>query len=216
MLKRTQKIRRYYHVTIPVALFCFWTVSTLHGFVAYGLVKPSTYVVPTLVALAVGTLVGYLFTLRKALQVTSEQFRAIADQAQEFVYLRRVDGVYDYVSPSCTEITGYSVDDFYRRPSLMDQLIYPEDLPLWQNHVHSVNEGGANDSFDIRLRTIDGRIKWINHICMPIYDEQGKQTGVRSTNLDITARKEGEDKLRQASTIFMHVSEGVVITDAEV
>ncbi|MCW8920641.1 MAG: PAS domain-containing protein, partial [Sedimenticola sp.] len=145
MLKRTQKIRRYYHVTIPVALFCFWTVSTLHGFVAYGLVKPSTYVVPTLVALAVGTLVGYLFTLRKALQVTSEQFRAIADQAQEFVYLRRVDGVYDYVSPSCTEITGYSVDDFYRRPSLMDQLIYPEDLPLWQNHVHSVNEGGAND-----------------------------------------------------------------------
>jgi diguanylate cyclase (GGDEF)-like protein/PAS domain S-box-containing protein len=51
---------------------------------------------------------------------------------------------------------------------------------------------------------------------MPIYDEHGKQTGVRSTNLDITARKEGEDKLRQASTIFMHVTEGVVITDAEV
>lgn len=216
MLKRVQKAHRYYHITIPVALLCFWTVSTLHGFIAYGLVKPSSYVVPTLVALAVGTLVGYLFTLRKALQVTSEQFRAIADQALEFVYLRRLDGVYDYVSPSCAEITGYSVNAFYDRPNLMDELIYPEDLPLWKNHVHSMNQGGANDSFDIRLRTIDGHIKWVNHICMPIYDEQGKQTGVRSTNLDITARKEGEDKLRQAATIFMHVTEGVIITDAEV
>lgn len=216
MLKRAQQTRRYYHITIPAALFCFWTVSTLHGFIAYGLVKPSSYIVPTLVALAVGSLIGYLFTLRRALQVTSEQFRAIADQAQEFIYLRRVNGIYDYVSPSCAEITGYFVDDFYDRPNLMDQLIYPDDLPLWKNHVHSINKGGGNDSFDIRLRKKDGRIKWISHICMPIYDEQGKQTGVRSTNLDITARKEGEEKLRQASTIFMHVTEGVIITDAEV
>ncbi|MCW8944310.1 MAG: EAL domain-containing protein [Sedimenticola sp.] len=163
-----------------------------------------------------GVLIGYLFTLRSAYQTTSEQFRAIADQAQEFIYLRQLDGQYEYVSPSCAVITGRTAEEFYNHPNLMDQLIHPDDLARWNSHVHRINERGENESFDLRLRSVDGRIKWISHICMPIYDEKGRQTGVRSTNLDITDRKEDEDKLRQASAIFMHVTEGVVITDANV
>lgn len=216
MVNRHKKTRAYYTITIPVAFFCFWSFATLHGLTAYGFVQPSTYIVPSLVALAVGSLVGYLFTLRTAYRATSEQFRAIADQAQEFIYLRQLDGRYDYVSPSCFTITGHSAEDFYNQPNLMDQLIHPDDLSRWNSHVHRINERGQNESFDIRIRSVDGRIKWISHICMPIYDEKGEQTGVRSTNLDITARKESENKLRQASTIFMHVTEGVVITDASV
>ncbi|MCW8891650.1 MAG: PAS domain-containing protein, partial [Sedimenticola sp.] len=216
MLNRTKKVRSYYSITIPVAFFCFWSFATIHGFAVYGFIQPASYIVPSLVALAVGTLVGYLFTLRNAYRMTSEQFRAIADQAQEFIYLRQLDGQYEYVSPSCSAITGHSADAFYNQPNLMDQLIHPDDLLRWNSHVHRINERGENESFDIRIRSVDGRIKWISHICMPIYDEKGEQTGVRSTNLDITARKESENKLRQASTIFMHVTEGVVITDANV
>lgn len=176
---------------------------------------PPLNIMPTVVAVTIGTLMGYLLGLRATLRITSEQFRAIADQAQEFVFLRDVDGQYQYVSPSCEAVTGYSAHSFYNSPNLMDEMIHPDDGPVWSNHVHRINEGGRAESFDIRLKTPTGEIRWINHVCLPIYDEDRVQTGVRSTNIDITERKMSEGKLRQAATIFMQVNEGVIITDAD-
>ncbi|MCW8907894.1 MAG: PAS domain S-box protein, partial [Sedimenticola sp.] len=211
----TTRKPNYYFRAVPATLLFFWCLASIQGYFAYGHLGPTLYVVPTIVALTIGLLGGYLLTLRYELRVTGDQFRAIADHAQEFIYLRRIDGSYEYVSPSCRAVTGLSPEQFYRQPNLMDRLIHPDDLALWENHVHRVNEGGAAESFDIRLLTEAGQVRWINHICMPVYDEAGVQVSIRSTNLDITERKESEAKLRQASTIFMQVTEGVVITDAE-
>ena len=205
----------YYFKTVPFTLACFWCLASVQGYFAYGGLSLRLYLVPSAVALTIGILSGYLLNLRHELRMTSEQFRAIADHAQEFIYLRRLDGAYEYVSPSCLAVTGLSPERFYREPSLMDRLVHPDDQPLWQAHLSRVNEGGPVESFDIRLLTEAGEERWINHICMPVYDEAGVQVSIRSTNLDITERKENEAKLRQASTIFMQVTEGVVITDAD-
>lgn len=205
----------YYLKTIPAALLSFWCLASIQGYFAYDGLSFTLYIVPSIVACTIGLLGGYLLTLRHELRVTSDQFRAIADHAQEFIYLRRIDGEYEYVSPSCRAVTGLPPEAFYSQPNLMDQLIHPDDLPLWNNHVHRVNEGGGVESFDIRLCNEAGETRWINHICMPVFDDHGVQVSIRSTNLDVTDRKESDAKLRQASTIFMQVTEGVVITDAE-
>jgi len=214
-MTRRIKLPACYLKSISLSLICLWLLATLQSYYAYEQIKPSFYIVPSLVAIVIGTATGYLLTIRRELRTTVDKFRAIADQAQEFIYLRHVDGHYEYVSPSCERITGSTARQFYTEPNLMDRLIHPDDRAMWENHVHRVNKGGVAESFDIRLLSDEGEVRWINHICMPVYDERGKEVSIRSTNLDITDRKESEAKLRQATAIFMQINEGVVVTDAE-
>ncbi len=162
-----------------------------------GVVEPHFFVLPLLVGTAFGILMGRSALLRQQMQEQGEQFRAIADLAQEFTYFRRLDGRYEYVSPASLTMTGYAPSDFYNTPSLMDILIHPEDRARWSHHVHSINDGGQPESFELRLLNRDNRVVWFQHICAPVYDEKGKQVGVRSTNLDITQRKEGEEHIQR-------------------
>jgi len=156
---------------------------------------PHFFILPFFVSIAFGMVMGRYALLKQRLRDKGEQFRAIADLAQEFTYYRRIDGHYEYVSPACMNLTGYSPEDFYTTPNLMDLLIHPDDRERWSHHVHTINEGGEPESFDLRLISRDNRVVWFNHICAPVYNKAGKQIGVRSTNLDITRRKEDETRI---------------------
>jgi diguanylate cyclase (GGDEF)-like protein/PAS domain S-box-containing protein len=163
----------------------------------YGGFELRFFFVPLMVSVVVGTLLGRSALLKLQLRDHSEQFRAIVDLAQEFTYFRRLDGRYEYVSPACERMTGYAPEEFYHTPNLMDLLIHPEDRERWANHLHSINDGGKPESFDLRLIARDNRVVWFNHVCAPVYDERGQQVGVRSTNLDVTGRKEDEARIER-------------------
>jgi len=187
-------VRRYVFYTL-LSLAVVLPVATLQGLLIIGHLPLHFYVAPVAVATAFGLLLGRLTTLRERLRITSNHFRAIADLAQEFTYLRDLDGRYLYVSPSSESLTGHPPESFYANPALMDQLVHPDDADKWQRHVHSINTGGSPESFDLRLLVRGDQVVWINHVCLAVHDAQGRQTGVRSTNLDITARKEAEARI---------------------
>ena len=154
-------------------------------------------IVPVILALTIGLLLGRVVVLRERLRHKSELFRAVADFAQEFTYFRRVDGQYEYVSPSCLAMTGYSADEFYATPGLMDRLVHPDERERWQHHVSRINNAGLPVALDLKLVSRRGETVWVNHVCGPVYDSNGAQIGVRATNLDITQRKAFEGRIEQ-------------------
>lgn len=160
--------------------------------------QPAFLVGPTIVSIIIGSLLARSVLLKRALRKKSEQFRAMVDLAHEFAYLRSIDGQYEYVSPYCIKLTGYNEQDFYSTPNLMDRIIHPDDVDIWKNHVHRMNNNGEHESFDIRLISKEGGTVWINHTCMPVSNNKGVQTGVRSTNLDISLRKQAEEQFNRA------------------
>lgn len=174
-------------VIVPVAFF-----QARHY---YGGVELRFFIAPLFVGLVIGSLLGRTALLKQRLSQQSENFRAIAELAQEFTYYRRVDGRYEYVSPACLSMTGYSPEDFYATPDLMNLLIHPDDQGRWMEHVHTINDGGEPVNMEMRLVARDGRTVWFRHVCAPVDDERGKQIGVRSTNLDVTRQKEGEERI---------------------
>lgn len=174
-------------------------IAPVAGYQAYHFYPGFTlsfFVAPLTVALVVGSLLGRAVLLKQRLSEQREQFRAIADLAREFTYYRRADGRYEYVSPASLDMTGYAPDAFYSTRNLMDSLIHPEDVERWQAHVQAVNNGYGEDSFEVRLVARDGRIVWVRHICAPVCDRQGRQIGVRSTNIDITRHKDDEQRIQ--------------------
>lgn len=152
-------------------------------------------IMPVIVGLVIGTLIGFLNDVRMQLKHSNEQFHAVVDIAEEFIYYRDINGVYKYVSPSCTRLTGYAADDFYQTPNFMNSIIHKYDLKLWMDHVEHINCNHETEIIDLRIITKSGKTRWIKHVCAAVTDAQGNQLGVRASNLDITEHKAYENKI---------------------
>ena len=104
-----------------------------------------------------------------------------------------------YVSPSCERITGYKVSEFIERPELIFEIVLPEDRDIYYNHNHGIKDGTAiaPGQFHFRIQDKDGHIRWIAHVCQPVFDDQGNYAGVRASNRDVTNLRNAEQKARE-------------------
>lgn len=210
-------LRKYHSVYLrftALGIIVVLSFAATQVFLVYPQATLLHFIVPTLLGTIIGLLLSTLIALRKEVLAGRDIFRAVADLAQEFIYVLRKDGVYEYVSPSCLEVTGYRQQDFYERPFLMNDLVITEDRQLWGEHVHRMHARGHKERLRVRIRRRDGELRWLEHLCSDVHDSNGDVLGVRSTNLDITERVDRELQQAVAATAF-ETHEGIIITDGQ-
>jgi len=128
------------------------------------------------------------------------RFRTVANYTYDWEYWVAPDGSYQYVSPSCERITGYSANEFIVDPNLELRIVHPEDIGYYESHMsnsHSYTAGHAIIEF--RIISKREEIHWIEHTCQPIVDVAGNYLGRRASNRDITDRKLTEAALVAAT-----------------
>lgn len=154
---------------------------------------------------------------QEALRESEERYRAVADFAYDWEYWLGPDWRFIYVSPSCERITGYSAEAFMADPELMDRIIHPEDQAIMASHVHIVSTSGEVLPIDFRIINRAGEVRWIGHICHPVYRADGAFLGRRACNRDITELKRAEEELsfQKASfeQLFENSPQGIVMLD---
>ncbi|MDH3359165.1 MAG: sigma 54-interacting transcriptional regulator, partial [Desulfobacteraceae bacterium] len=126
------------------------------------------------------------------------RYRTIADFTYDWETWEDPDGSYNYVSPSFERITGYASQQLVKNPELINEIILPDDLNLWEEHHQTIHARHEAAEILFRIRAKDGKIRWIEHICQPVFNDKGEYLGVRASNRDITKRKQSEIKLRNA------------------
>ncbi len=126
------------------------------------------------------------------------RYRTVADFTYDWEYWTSMDGTSQYVSPSCERISGYTPQQFMDTPSLYRDIIIPEDQDIWKQHFHDIRKELKTSEMQFRIRCRDGSVRWIEHTCQPVRGDQKELSGFRGSNHDITKRKEGEIKLRNA------------------
>ncbi len=131
---------------------------------------------------------------KKEVQIreSEKRFRTVADNTFDWEFWMGNDNKFIYISPSCERITGYGQKDFFDNPDLMTQIIYPDDTHIYTDHLNEDNYSRPCDGIDYRIKTRSGEIRWLYHVCLPVYDENGKIIGRRGSGSDITARKNYE------------------------
>ncbi len=122
-------------------------------------------------------------------EMSVENYRIVADNTYDWEFWVSPDGKFLYVSPSCSRITGYNPAAFFDDPGLFVKIIYEEDRPLVERHWEQCDLGREHGRIEFRITTCDGAIRWIEHICNPVFDETGVFAGSRGSNRDITERK---------------------------
>jgi PAS domain S-box-containing protein len=134
----------------------------------------------------------------ESLTRAENKYRTVADFTYDWEYWESLDGLLEYISPSCERITGYSAHDFMGNPSLLNEIIVPQDRDTWDRHFHDSRQKLKPCELQFRIQRRDGQIRWIEHNCQPVTDALGHLQGFRASNRDITARKEVEEAIRES------------------
>jgi len=124
-------------------------------------------------------------------------FRTFADFAYDWEYWLDPKGELVHMSPSCKHISGYRSDEYLANPNLIQEIIHPDDRTIFIKHLHDKYYKTRSFSLEFRIRTRDGKEKWIEHNCQPIHDTDHNYLGERASNRDITYRRQVEERLRE-------------------
>ncbi|MEA3240899.1 MAG: PAS domain S-box protein [Pseudomonadota bacterium] len=151
------------------------------------------------------------------LRLSEQRYRTVADYAYDMEYWRDPEGKFIFVSPSCEDLTGYSSEEFMADYRLMRKLVIPEDHHIYIDHWHEVSAEGRFLPIEFRIRRKDGEVRWFEHICRPVFDEQGENLGIRGSNRDITVRKIAEEILaserERLAVTLRSIGDGVITVD---
>ena len=150
-----------------------------------------------------------------ALRESEIKFHTMVDWAYEWEYWILPNGRFNYMTPAVERVTGYRVADFEENPSLLDKIVHPDDLALWQAHLrHHLPEGKRDDAAELELRIVDrqGETRAITHLCRSVFDGNDEYVGRRVTVRDVTEHKRATLELEQHRN---HLEELVVSRTAE-
>jgi PAS domain S-box-containing protein len=132
----------------------------------------------------------------KSLRESEEKFRTVADYTYDWETWVAPDRSMLYVSPSCECITGYRAEEFAGDPGLLHRIVHPEDRPWFDVHIRDclegVKQGEEHEESEFRIVRSDGELRWIGHVCTPVFGVDGTFRGRRGSNRDITERKRSE------------------------
>ncbi len=134
--------------------------------------------------------------VEESLRESETKYRIIVDYSYDWEYWLLDDRSFKHMSPSCKEITGYTVKEFYSDPGLLFRIVHPEDLSIFTDHVHQLSTTGAIEPIEFRIVTKTSEVRWISHVCGQVFDNEGKPYGRRGSNRDITWRRLTEEKLK--------------------
>jgi PAS domain S-box-containing protein len=160
-----------------------------------------------------------LENVREELRKSEERFRIIADLAYYWEAWRAPDGNYLYVSPSCERITGYTPEEFTRDPDLIETITHPADQKKVSKHFREELDQTETALEEFRIMTRGGKERWISHSCCPVYAADGARLGHRSSNRDLTIRKETEEAFHASEekhrSLFNESRDAIYITTRE-
>ena len=129
--------------------------------------------------------------------VASEaQYRMLADNITDVLWLNRFDGQRIYISPSVTRALGYTPEEVFGDNFSM---VHPEDAERVREGFETIANSGREGSIECRLVHKDGRVFWAEtHVDVVPDPDGGPRPMLISVTRNIDARKELERQLTDA------------------
>jgi PAS domain S-box-containing protein len=138
--------------------------------------------------------------IERRLHQQQEFARRLVDNFPDLILVLDTNGHYTFVSPRCTEVLGYELDETQRME--FGGRTHTEDLPAMLSLYKDVIAGRQNfASLEVRVRHKLGDWRRIRFNFSPLSDENGNIEGVVLSGRDVTDLKRLEEQLIQAEKL---------------
>jgi PAS domain S-box-containing protein len=142
----------------------------------------------------------------EALRASEKRFETLCEQAPVGIYSTNAQGLFVYTNPRWSQISGLSAAESLGHG--WKKALHPEDRDtVFQGWTINALEGA---SWEYRLLTPEGEIRWIRALGGPIYSNHGALTGYVGTLEDVTERKRAAERFR---LVFEAAPSGMVMVD---
>ena len=148
----------------------------------------------------------------RAVAEAEEKYRALVERTPVVTYTEIVaDGTdaTNYVSPQVESLLGYPPEELNGSPPFWQRLIHPDDRERVLAVNERVGETGEPFSEEYRMVRRDGRVAWVrDDAALVSRGEDGSQIW-QGIMVDVTARREAEEKLRETETLYRTLVEQI-------
>jgi PAS domain S-box-containing protein len=103
----------------------------------------------------------------------------------------------DFVSQHVEDMLGYSVEEWLSAPNFWLAIIHPDDRERAATEAARYYESGEPGLMEFRWIAKDGRILWVEAHSTVIHDADGNPVGMRGVTMDITPRRQADNRLRE-------------------
>ncbi len=134
---------------------------------------------------------------RATLTETQAKYGALVEQIPAIVYVDRADAWMQttYVSPQIERILGVTPQEYVDDSELWTQMLHPDDRETALEIYERGRATGEPFTFEYRLVARDGRVVWFQDSALVLRDAQGRPSLIQGVMLDISTRKEAEQRL---------------------
>jgi PAS domain S-box-containing protein len=155
---------------------------------------------------------------QKALRESERKFRSLVELTSDWIWETDQFGVYTYASPRVKEILGYEPEEIIGMTPY--DIIAPEEAE--DVVAFYVQKARRRESFTGYVNTNirkDGTRIVVETSGTPVFDENGKPTGYRGVDRDITERQRAEQALRDSERrlkiLFEYAPDAYYLNDFE-
>ena len=139
--------------------------------------------------------------MEDALRASEAKYRLVSENVPVVVYSALPDGYSSntFNSRRIQEITGYSLEEYEKDPTLWSKILHPDDkehvLGLLKEHVRD------RTPIEMEYRIVDknGSVRWMRDKASAALNEKGEITEIHGFMEDITKSKEMEEELEKCS-----------------
>lgn len=154
-------------------------------------------------------------TERKAqeaeLRKEEERYRNVSESISDYAFSFAVvngDLRLEWLTKSFATITGYSVTEVRESPNPLGIYMHPDDIPRISTLIRTLPPEQPT-TYEFRIRTKDGRERWIESRARAVHDTQGQLTRLYGAASDITQRKQQEEELQESRRLRDRMAETI-------
>ncbi|MCU0521404.1 MAG: PAS domain S-box protein [Anaerolineae bacterium] len=159
---------------------------------------------------AIGTVFGNALGYREArltLKESEARYQRLVDNEPDAIYRMSLpDGVYEYMSPAATEITGYTPEQYLSTPFLVERMLHPGWRGYFEQQRALLLQGKAPPEYAFAIihgRT--GETRWLHQRNVLIRDASGKPTAIEGIITDVTQQHLAEARLRNREATLQSI-----------
>jgi PAS domain S-box-containing protein len=139
---------------------------------------------------------------------SEKKFRSLSESTPDIIYTIDTKGIFTYVNPAWERILGYNSEEAIGRHFI--DFVRKDEIPLYIRMFKSIRDEELTIRDQIgTLIHKDGTDRFFSISGAPIFDSEGRMTGVVGTFKDVTERKLAEVKLEGERAFLRQVVDAV-------
>ena len=134
------------------------------------------------------------------LRASEARFRGFVENVHDVVYSLSTEGIFTYISPNWRDFLGEDAEPPLGQ--LFEPYIHPDDLDICREFIdNTLTKGAKQTSPEYRVRHSDGSWRWHVSSGSPVYDDEGRVSGLVGIARDVTERISLQDQLLQSQRV---------------